>query len=83
MSNCDFGLIGLDVMGSNLALNVESRGYRVAVNNRTTEKMENFLAGPAAGKNFVGCKTLEELVQNLTAPRKVMLWSKPARRSTA
>ncbi len=76
MSNCDFGLIGLDVMGSNLALNVESRGYRVAVNNRTTEKMDNFLAGPAAGKNFVGCKTLEELVQNLAAPRKVMLMVK-------
>ena len=76
MSNCDFGLIGLDVMGSNLALNVESRGYRVAVNNRTTEKMENFIAGPAAGKNFVGCKTLEELVQNLAAPRKVMLMVK-------
>ncbi|MCA9260399.1 MAG: NADP-dependent phosphogluconate dehydrogenase, partial [Planctomycetales bacterium] len=52
---CDFGLIGLAVMGENLALNVESRGYRVAVQNRTNSKVDDFIAGRAAGKQFVGC----------------------------
>ena len=73
MSDCDFGLIGLAVMGENLALNVESRGYRVAVFNRTTEKVDAFINGRAAGKNFVGCHSVEELVKNLATPRKVML----------
>jgi 6-phosphogluconate dehydrogenase len=73
MSDCDFGLIGLAVMGENLALNVESRGFRVAVFNRTTEKVDAFIAGRAAGKNFVGCHNVEELIQNLATPRKVML----------
>ena len=54
MSDCDFGLIGLAVMGENLALNVESRGYKVAVFNRTTSKVDDFIHGRAAGKNFVG-----------------------------
>jgi len=70
---CDFGLIGLAVMGENLALNVESRGYRVAVFNRTTEKVDEFTQGRAAGKNFVGCHSVEELVRNLARPRKVMM----------
>lgn len=73
---CDFGLIGLAVMGENLALNVESRGYKVAVYNRTTSVMEEFISGRAAGKQFVGAKTLEELVQSLQRPRKVMLMVK-------
>ena len=59
---CDIGLIGLAVMGENLALNIESRGYRVAVFNRTTSKVDDFIAGRAKGKNFVGCHSLEELV---------------------
>ena len=67
---CDFGLIGLAVMGENLALNVESRGYRVAVYNRTTEKVDEFIAGRAAGKNFIGCHSLQEMVDNLATPRK-------------
>ena len=46
---CDFGLIGLAVMGENLALNVESRGYRVAVFNRTTDKVDELIKGRAAG----------------------------------
>jgi 6-phosphogluconate dehydrogenase len=71
--SCDFGLIGLAVMGENLALNVESRGYRVAVFNRTTEKVDKFIIGRAAGKNFVGCHSVEELVESLSRPRKVML----------
>ncbi len=70
---CDFGLIGLAVMGENLALNVESRGYKVAVFNRTTEKVDEFISGRAAGKNFVGCHSVEELVKNLSRPRKVMM----------
>ncbi|MCC9604516.1 decarboxylating NADP(+)-dependent phosphogluconate dehydrogenase [Blastopirellula sp. JC732] len=70
---CDFGLIGLAVMGENLALNVESRGYSVAVYNRTTEKTDEFIAGRAAGKKFVGCHTLEDLVKSLKTPRKVMM----------
>ena len=70
---CDFGLIGLAVMGENLALNVESRGYKVAVYNRTTEKVDDFVNGRAAGKQFVGCHSVEEMIKNLARPRKVML----------
>jgi 6-phosphogluconate dehydrogenase len=73
---CDFGLIGLAVMGENLALNVESRGYRVAVFNRTTEKVDELMAGRAKGKKFVGCHSLEELVKSLKTPRKVMMMVK-------
>ena len=73
---CDFGLVGLAVMGANLALNVESRGYRVAVTNRTGSKIDAFLAGPAAGKNIVGCYSLPDLVDALSTPRKVMLMVK-------
>ncbi|MFV1968425.1 MAG: decarboxylating NADP(+)-dependent phosphogluconate dehydrogenase [Pirellulaceae bacterium] len=69
----DFGLIGLAVMGENLALNVESRGYRVAVFNRTVEKVDTFMEGRAKGKNFVGCHSVEALIQSLAVPRKVML----------
>ena len=70
---CDFGLIGLAVMGENLALNVESRGYRVAVYNRTTSVVDDFIAGRAAGKQFVGCHSVEEMVKSLARPRKVMM----------
>jgi 6-phosphogluconate dehydrogenase len=73
---CDFGLIGLAVMGENLALNVESRGYSVAVFNRTVAKVDEFIQGRAKGLNFVGCHSLEELVAALAAPRKVMLMVK-------
>ncbi|MBK95068.1 MAG: phosphogluconate dehydrogenase (NADP(+)-dependent, decarboxylating) [Planctomycetaceae bacterium] len=69
----DFGLIGLAVMGENLALNVESRGYKMAVYNRSTDKVDNLISGRAAGKNFVGCHTLDDLVSNLARPRKVMM----------
>lgn len=72
-SDCDFGLIGLAVMGENLALNVESRGYKVAVYNRTTEKVDEFISGRAAGKKFVGCHTVEQFVKSLKTPRKVMM----------
>ncbi len=73
---CDIGLIGLAVMGENLALNIESRGYSIAVYNRSTEKVDNLINGRAAGKKFVGCHSLEELVSNLASPKKVMLMVK-------
>ena len=69
----DIGLVGLAVMGENLALNIESRGYRIAVFNRTTEKVDALLAGRAAGKNFIGCHSIEELVEKLASPRKIVL----------
>jgi len=69
----DFGLIGLAVMGENLALNIESRGFSISVYNRTTSKVDDLLAGRAKGKNFVGCHSLQELVDSLSTPRKVML----------
>ncbi len=72
----DIGLMGLAVMGENLALNIESRGYRVAVYNRTTEKVEEFIRGRAQGKRFIGCHTLEDLVANLKRPRKIMMMIK-------
>ena len=73
---CDIGLIGLAVMGENLALNIESRGYRIAVFNRTTSVVDELMGGRAAGKKFVGCHSIEELVKNLKTPRKVMLMVK-------
>src|SRR5690606_18724110 len=75
-TDCDFGLIGLAVMGENLALNVESRGYKVAVFNRTTSKVDEFIEGRAKDKSFVGCHSLEELVATLKTPRKVMMMVK-------
>lgn len=73
---CDIGLIGLAVMGENLALNIESRGYRIAVFNRTTSVVDQFMVERAGGKNVVGCHSIEELVRNLSKPRKVMLMVK-------
>lgn len=76
MSKQQIGVIGLAVMGKNLALNIESRGYSVAVYNRTYAKTEDFLANEAKGKNFVGAKTIEEFVNSLEKPRKIMLMVK-------
>jgi 6-phosphogluconate dehydrogenase len=73
---CDIGLIGLAVMGENLVLNMESRGFRVAVFNRTVSKVDDFVQGSAKGKKIVGCHSLEELVGGLKSPRKVMLMVK-------
>ncbi len=72
----DFGLIGLAVMGQNLALNIESKGFSVAVYNRTTERTREFIAGPAKGKQFIGAETLDEFVAALKRPRKIMLMVK-------
>jgi 6-phosphogluconate dehydrogenase len=76
MSKQQIGVIGLAVMGKNLALNIESRDYSVAVFNRSYEKTEEFLNNEAAGKNFVGAKTIEEFVQSLEKPRKILLMVK-------
>lgn len=76
MEQAEIGLIGLAVMGENLAVNMQSRGFSVAVYNRTTEKVDAFLAGRAAGKRIIGCHSLEELVGNLKKPRKIMMMVK-------
>jgi 6-phosphogluconate dehydrogenase len=73
MADADIGLIGLAVMGQNLALNMDEHGFRVAVFNRTTSKVDEFLAGPAAGTQILGTHSIEELVGALAQPRKVML----------
>ncbi|MBQ3761868.1 MAG: decarboxylating NADP(+)-dependent phosphogluconate dehydrogenase [Clostridia bacterium] len=72
----DIGLIGLAVMGENLVMNMESKGFTVAVFNRTTSKVQNFVEGRAAGKNIIGCYSMEELAANLKKPRKVMMMVK-------
>ena len=76
MKKADIGLIGLAVMGENLALNMESRGFTVAVYNRTAEKVDRFLASRASGKQIIGCHSPEELVAALEKPRKVFLMVK-------
>lgn len=76
MNNADVGLIGLAVMGENLVLNMESRGFTVAVYNRTTEKVDAFVNGRAKEKKIIGTHTLGELVQSLKTPRKIMMMVK-------
>jgi 6-phosphogluconate dehydrogenase len=73
---CDIGLIGLAVMGENLALNIASRGFRIAVYNRTTSVTDAFTAGRGKQSNVVGCHSLPDLVAALKAPRKVMMMVK-------
>ena len=72
----DIGLIGLAVMGENLVLNMESRGFTVAVYNRTVDKVVNFVNGRAKGKKIIGAHDLPELVRSLKSPRRVMLMVK-------
>ncbi len=72
----DIALIGLAVMGENLVLNMESRGFTVAVFNRTVEKVTHFVEGRAKGKNIIGTHSIEELVLSLKTPRKIMLMVK-------
>ncbi|MBN1401570.1 MAG: decarboxylating NADP(+)-dependent phosphogluconate dehydrogenase, partial [Anaerolineae bacterium] len=73
MSQYQFGLIGLAVMGQNLVLNIERHGYSVAVYNRTAARTEEFMAGAAQGKQIKACYSLQELVGSLETPRRVML----------
>ena len=72
-NKADIGLIGLAVMGENLVLNMERNGYTVAVFNRTVEKVDRFLGGRGAGKNFIGAHNIEEFIAALERPRKVMM----------
>jgi 6-phosphogluconate dehydrogenase len=72
MKKADIGLVGLAVMGENLVLNMESKGFTVAVFNRTVEKVDAFVNGRGAGKNLIGCHSIEELCARLERPRKVM-----------
>lgn len=75
MSKQQIGVIGLAVMGKNLALNIESRGFSVSVYNRSSSKTEEFLQ-EAKGKNVVGTYSIEEFVQSLETPRKILLMVK-------
>jgi len=73
MAKADIGLIGLAVMGENFVLNMESKGYSVAVFNRTVEKVDRFVDGRAKGKRIIGCRSIEELCASIARPRKVMM----------
>lgn len=76
MKKADIGLVGLAVMGENLVLNMESKGFTVAVWNRTVAKVDEFVTGRGKGKSLVGAQSLQELVACLEAPRKVMMMVK-------
>lgn len=69
----DIGVIGLAVMGENLILNMESKGFTVSAYNRTTQKVTDFVEGRAKGKNITGAFSVEEFVTSLASPRKIML----------
>jgi 6-phosphogluconate dehydrogenase len=72
----DIGLIGLAVMGENLILNMASKGYTVTAYNRSTDKVSDFISGRATGKTIRGAYSVEELVQSLEKPRKIMIMVK-------
>jgi 6-phosphogluconate dehydrogenase len=72
----DIGVVGLAVMGANLALNMADHGFTVVVYNRTVAKIDEFLSGPATGKSIVGARSIEEMIGRLKRPRKVMLMVK-------
>lgn len=76
MKKADIGLIGLAVMGENLAMNMESHGFTVAVFNREAQKVDQFIGGRGKNKNFIGTHTLEELVGATEKPRKIMMMIK-------
>ena len=71
--DADMGLIGLAVMGENLALNMLNHGYKVAVFNRTTSKVTSFAEGRGKGKDLVACMSPEEFCASLKKPRKMIL----------
>ena len=76
MKKADIGLIGLAVMGENLVLNMERNGFTVAVYNRTTSRVDEFVSGRGAGKNIIGTHSVEELCAQLERPRRVMIMVK-------
>jgi 6-phosphogluconate dehydrogenase len=67
------GLVGLGVMGENLILNIERNGYTVAVYNRTTAKVDEFIAGRGKGKKFIGCDDPKTFIESIERPRKIVL----------
>ncbi|NJM15484.1 MAG: decarboxylating NADP(+)-dependent phosphogluconate dehydrogenase [Bacteroidales bacterium] len=75
----DIAVVGLAVMGENLILNMESKGFTVTAFNRSTDKVERFVNGRAKGKNIRGAMSIEEMVASLERPRKVMLMVKAGR----
>jgi 6-phosphogluconate dehydrogenase len=79
MTLADIGIIGLAVMGENLAMNMESKGFTIGVYNRTAQRVTDFIDGRAKGKKIIGAYTVEELISNLAAPRKLMLMVKAGR----
>ncbi len=76
MTKQSFGVIGLAVMGENLALNVERNGFPIAVYNRSREKTDAFMAERAQGKNVIATYTMEEFVQSLERPRRILIMVK-------
>ena len=74
--SADIGLIGLAVMGENLALNMESKGFNVAVFNRTVSRVDDFISGAANGKNIIGTHSIPEFIKQLETPRKIILMVK-------
>jgi 6-phosphogluconate dehydrogenase len=76
MQKQEIGLIGLAVMGENLVLNIEGKGYPVAVYNRTTDKVKRFIEGRAKGKNIVGTYSIKELVGSLASPKRIIFMVK-------
>ncbi|RJQ23928.1 decarboxylating NADP(+)-dependent phosphogluconate dehydrogenase [Candidatus Parcubacteria bacterium] len=76
MKSADIGLIGLAVMGENIVLNLERHGYKVAVYNRTSEKVDAFIRERACGKNIIGFDSIRHLVASLNRPRKIMIMIK-------
>ena len=76
IEKADLGLIGLAVMGENLVLNMETQGFKVAVFNRSPEKVDQLLAGRGKNRNIIGTYSLSELGANLKKPRKVMMMVK-------
>ena len=73
MEKSDIGLIGLAVMGENLVLNMESKGFKVSVYNRTGDVTKKFISGRASGKRIVGYENLNEMVLSIKSPRKIMM----------
>lgn len=78
-SQADIGVVGLAVMGENLILNMESRGFTVACFNRTVEKVAAFVGGRGQGKNLIGCRSIPEFVAALARPRKIMMMVRAGR----
>ncbi len=76
MKKADIGLIGLAVMGQNLALNINDHGFHLAVFNRTTSKVDDFINGVARGTQIIGTHSIEEFVSSLESPRRILLMVK-------